>query len=56
MKCGTAAAPGYCHIFETFLPRLRQLGVSDQQINTVMVVNPARALSHQLASKSHLTP
>ena len=36
---------GYCHIFETFLPRLRQLGVSDQQINTVMVVNPARALS-----------
>ncbi|MCZ6534585.1 MAG: hypothetical protein V3U95_05360 [Dehalococcoidia bacterium] len=36
---------GYCHIFETFLPRLRQLGVSDEQINTMMVLNPARALS-----------
>ncbi len=36
---------GYCHIFETLLPRLRQLGVSDEQINTMMVLNPARALS-----------
>lgn len=36
---------GYCHIFETFLPRLRKLGVSDKQINTMMVLNPARALS-----------
>lgn len=36
---------GYCHIFETFLPRLRKLGVSDEQINTMMVLNPARALS-----------
>ena len=36
---------GYCHIFETFLPRLRQLGVSEHQINSIMVVNPARALS-----------
>ena len=36
---------GYCHIFETFLPRLRQLGVTDEQIDTVMVRNPARAFA-----------
>ncbi|MEM7129408.1 MAG: hypothetical protein AAF702_23955 [Chloroflexota bacterium] len=34
---------GYCHIFESFLPRLRTLGVSDEQIQTIMVENPARA-------------
>ncbi len=36
---------GYCHIFETFLPRLRQLGVTEEQIETMMVRNPARALT-----------
>jgi phosphotriesterase-related protein len=35
---------GYCHIFESFLPRLRKLGVTDAQIQTMMVENPARAL------------
>ncbi|MBV7335898.1 hypothetical protein KFU94_48190 [Chloroflexi bacterium TSY] len=34
---------GYCHIFESFLPRLRKLGVTDEQIQTMMVENPVRA-------------
>jgi predicted metal-dependent phosphotriesterase family hydrolase len=36
---------GYCYIFESFLPRLRALGVTDEQIEMMMVRNPARALS-----------
>ena len=36
---------GYVHIFETFLPRLRELGVTDEQIETMMVANPARAFA-----------
>jgi phosphotriesterase-related protein len=36
---------GYCHLFESFLPRLRKLGVSDAEIETITVHNPARALS-----------
>lgn len=36
---------GYCHIAERFLPRLRQLGVTEEQIRTMMVDNPARALA-----------
>jgi phosphotriesterase-related protein len=38
---------GYCHIFEDFLPRLRRLGVTDDQIQTMMVENPARVLERQ---------
>ena len=33
---------GYCHIFESFLPRLRKLGVTDEEIEALMVENPAR--------------
>lgn len=40
-----AGSSGYCHIFESFLPRLRQLGITDAQIEHIMVQNPARALS-----------
>ena len=36
---------GYNHIFEDFLPRLRRLGVSDDEIATMMVSNPARILN-----------
>jgi predicted metal-dependent phosphotriesterase family hydrolase len=36
---------GYSHIFERFLPRLRECGVSEEQIRTMMVDNPARAFS-----------
>lgn len=36
---------GYCHIFESFLPRLRQSSVTDEQIQTMMVRNPARAFT-----------
>ena len=36
---------GYYHIFEDFLPRLRRLGISEAEIETMLVVNPARILS-----------
>lgn len=36
---------GYCHIFESFLPRLRQLGVTEDQVRVLMVDNPASALA-----------
>lgn len=35
---------GYCHIFEDFLPRLRRLGVTEAQVETMMIANPARIL------------
>jgi phosphotriesterase-related protein len=35
---------GYCHLFESFLPRLRRLGVSEAQIETMLIHNPARVL------------
>ncbi|MEX2356441.1 MAG: hypothetical protein WD535_05315 [Thermaerobacterales bacterium] len=38
-------AGGYLHLFESFLPRLRQLGVTEDQIRTMTVDNPARALT-----------
>ena len=36
---------GYSHIAEDFLPRLRRLGVSDAQVRTMQVENPARAFA-----------
>lgn len=36
---------GYCHIFASFLPRLREQGVTEEDIETMMVANPARAFS-----------
>lgn len=36
---------GYCHLFERFLPRLRQLGVTEEQVQTMLVSNPARAFA-----------
>jgi predicted metal-dependent phosphotriesterase family hydrolase len=36
---------GYCHIFETFLPKLQKLGITAAQITTIMVENPAKALT-----------
>lgn len=36
---------GYCHIFESFLPRLRKLGVTEADIERMLVYNPARALT-----------
>jgi predicted metal-dependent phosphotriesterase family hydrolase len=36
---------GYCHLFESFLPRLRRLGVTEDQIDAMLVRNPARALN-----------
>lgn len=36
---------GYSFILERFLPHLRTLGVTEAQINTIMVENPKRALT-----------
>ena len=36
---------GYCHIFEVFIPLLKELGVSSGDIEVMMCVNPSRALS-----------
>lgn len=40
-----AGGLGYCHIFERFLARLRALDISEREIRTIMVQNPARALN-----------
>lgn len=36
---------GYCHIFEHFIPSLRRLGVTEEQVHTILVSNPGRAFS-----------
>jgi phosphotriesterase-related protein len=36
---------GYCHIFERFIPRLRDLGVDEADIRAMMIENPARAFT-----------
>jgi phosphotriesterase-related protein len=40
-----AGAPSYSAVFVEFLPLLRERGVSEDQIRTMMVENPARLLS-----------
>lgn len=39
------AGPGYGHILRYIVPMLRQRGVSDTEINTILVSNPARMLT-----------
>jgi phosphotriesterase-related protein len=39
---------GYTFLFDNFLPALRKKGVSESQIKTLMVLNPARALAVQV--------
>ena len=36
---------GYVYLTETFLPRLREAGVSDAEIETMTVANPRRLLT-----------
>ncbi len=36
---------GYGYILRTFLPRLRELGITDEQIHTILVKNPRRCFS-----------
>ena len=36
---------GYVHLLETFLPRLREAGVSEVAIRTITIANPARLLT-----------
>jgi phosphotriesterase-related protein len=37
--------PGYGHLLTTFVPMLRKVGVTQEQIDTLLVANPARVLS-----------
>ena len=36
---------GYAHIIENIVPRMRKMGVSDAQIDKILIANPARALT-----------
>ena len=36
---------GYTYLAETFLPRLRAAGVSDDEIHTITIDNPRRLLT-----------
>jgi phosphotriesterase-related protein len=36
---------GYAYLARTFLPRLREAGVGDAEIETMTVANPRRLLS-----------
>jgi len=36
--------PGYAHLLTHFVPMLRAVGLSDQTIREIMVMNPRRAL------------
>jgi predicted metal-dependent phosphotriesterase family hydrolase len=40
-----APAWHYCHLFDDVLPALRERGVTDDQIETMLVVNPRRYFS-----------
>jgi predicted metal-dependent phosphotriesterase family hydrolase len=42
---GGGAYRGYTYLFETFLPALRQKGATEAQTRTLLVENPARALT-----------
>ena len=42
---------GYTYIHEYFLPALRELGVSEADIHTMMVENPARILAFAAPQK-----
>jgi phosphotriesterase-related protein len=37
---------GYCHILKHIVPRLKYMGVSQKQINTMMIDNPKRMLAY----------
>ena len=38
---------GYAHIHSNILPRMRHLGVTEQQIQDILVANPRRLLTIQ---------
>ncbi len=42
---GGGAYRGYTYLFEAFLPALRRKGATEAQVRTLMVENPARALT-----------
>jgi predicted metal-dependent phosphotriesterase family hydrolase len=40
--------PGYANVIHNFLPLLRERGVTEEQINTMLVKNPARAFAYDV--------
>jgi phosphotriesterase-related protein len=45
----TFGGPGYANVIAGFVPLLRERGVSDEHIETMMVRNPARAFAYDAA-------
>jgi predicted HAD superfamily phosphohydrolase len=41
---------GYGYILKYFVPRLRRHGVTNEQIETMMIANPARVFSRQITA------
>ncbi len=44
-KAQTVLGPGYAHILNNVVPLMRQKGMTQEQIQTLMVVNPGRLLT-----------
>jgi len=44
---GMLANWSYCHVFRNIIPALKEAGVSDDKINTMMVDNPRRLLARE---------
>jgi len=44
--------PGFGYLQETFLPLLRERGVSDEDIHTMLVLNPARVLGREIITSA----
>jgi phosphotriesterase-related protein len=42
---GPDGKPGFGHVLTQFVPRLRALGLDDAAIITILIANPARALT-----------
>jgi phosphotriesterase-related protein len=47
---------GYTYLAETFLPRLRDAGVSETEIETMTVANPRRILTVDQVASSAVPP
>ena len=43
---------GYAHILENIVPRMRKRGFTEQQVNAILVDNPARALAFKPTKRS----
>ena len=40
---------GYCYLFETFIPMLKEAGITQESLDKMLIHNPARILGDNLA-------